>query len=69
MKCTVDGNHSADYLKVIYSDGPEMERRVVRWCSECGAVVVDEDSDGRIHPGGYIKMMFPKNRCQTPNGG
>ncbi len=32
---------------------------VVRWCCDCGAVVVDVDVDGRTHPGGDAAMRFP----------
>jgi hypothetical protein len=32
---------------------------VVRWCSYCGAVVIDVEVDGRISPGGIMEMMFP----------
>lgn len=32
---------------------------VVRWCTECGAVVVDVDYDGRTSPGGVVPMRFP----------
>lgn len=33
---------------------------VVRWCSECGAVVVDQDMDNRVMAGRMMKMQFPK---------
>lgn len=32
---------------------------VVRWCQDCGAVVVDTDVDGRTLPGAFMKMQFP----------
>ena len=32
---------------------------VVRWCPECGAIVVDRDCDGRTSPGYYQKIAFP----------
>lgn len=35
------------------------ESKVVRWCQECGAVVVDLDYDGRIKPGYYKKLQYP----------
>lgn len=34
--------------------------RVVRWCSDCGAVVIDNDIDGKIAPGAWRRMQFPK---------
>jgi len=50
-------NHN---LKVIYGSGNDMEMDVVRWCADCGAVVVDIDADGRtMMPGGIRKMQFP----------
>ena len=36
------------------------EEHVVRWCKECGAVVVDADYDGRTYAGKIMKMKFPK---------
>jgi hypothetical protein len=33
---------------------------VVRWCRNCGGVVVDTDYDGRTNPGDIMKMKFPK---------
>lgn len=48
-------------LKEIYSGTLDhMSEWVVRWCSNCGAVVIDEDYDGRTKPGGVMKMKFPK---------
>ncbi len=35
------------------------EEKVVRWCPECGAVVVDCDIDGRANPGYYKKLEYP----------
>lgn len=43
------------------------EEHVVRWCSECGAVVVDVDYDGRTAAGRIMKMKVPSNskvRCR-----
>jgi hypothetical protein len=50
------GNHS---LKMISAYGPDQYRTVVRWCEECGGVVVDVDCDGRIYPGNILSMQFP----------
>jgi hypothetical protein len=33
---------------------------VVRWCRNCGAVVVDVDYDGRFRPGEIMPMQFPE---------
>ena len=46
-------------LKVIASFRWEDEVKVVRWCPECGAVVVDMDYDGRTNPGYYKKLQYP----------
>ncbi len=32
---------------------------VVRWCKDCGAIVVDHDCDNRTMPGYYVEMKFP----------
>ena len=54
--------HSRDYLTQIYhvelseSSG---EERSVYWCSECGAVVVDQEFDGRRFAS-TVPMKFPK---------
>lgn len=37
-----------------------MEQDVVRWCTDCGAVVIDIDFDGRTYPGRVKEMQFPK---------
>ena len=50
-------NHN---LEVIYvADGGWNEEHVVRWCRDCGAVVVDSESDNRLF-GYVVKMRFPK---------
>ena len=51
------GKHN---LKVIYRDGYEdHDQNVVRWCEDCGAVVVDVDYDNRTNAGQIMKMKFP----------
>jgi hypothetical protein len=36
----------------------------IRWCPECGAIVIDIDSDNRTFPGRIMKMKFPKiSKC------
>jgi valyl-tRNA synthetase len=32
---------------------------VVRWCPDCGAIVVDGEMDGRVQAGQVMKMKFP----------
>jgi len=51
-------------LKVIYFDNFGDHAKVVRWCIDCGAVVVDTEVDGRVNPGGGMKMKFPKYRSK-----
>ena len=59
FKMCKNGNH---LLKEIFRancyDAVNSEY-VVRWCSKCGAVVVDIDCDGRTNPGAFMKMKFP----------
>jgi len=54
------GNHVG--LIEIYrtEDLVNDESEVVRWCNICGAIVVDTEYDGRVKPGGVLKMMGPK---------
>ena len=33
---------------------------VVRWCPECGSVVIDVDVDNRTMPGKIMKMRHPR---------
>jgi len=47
-------------LKAIFGSGSRDERAVVRWCLDCGSVVVDLDVDGRTSPGYYKKMLTPR---------
>lgn len=54
-----NGRPTGHRLIDILASGPEMERTVVRWCADCGAVVVDIDSDGRTQPGAQMSMRFP----------
>jgi hypothetical protein len=52
------GNHT---LKVISTQGYwDDSEKVVRWCSVCGAIVVDADFDNRTNPGYYMGMKFPE---------
>lgn len=54
------GAHSAEFLRVLCSYGTSpVEVSVVRWCSVCGAVVIDTDYDNRTKPGGIMSMRFP----------
>jgi hypothetical protein len=48
-------------IDILFEPGdlPGLES-VVRWCSDCGAIVIDSDIDGRTWPGKVMKMRFPK---------
>ena len=51
------GQHN---LIPVYSHGTDDEEVVVRWCPDCGAVVVDKDIDGRTMPGKVRPLQAPK---------
>lgn len=57
VECESGGKHK---LKKIYEveTGPGLSE-VVRWCSDCGAIVVDNDFDGRTNPGVVMSMKRP----------
>lgn len=40
---------------------------VVRWCQQCGAIVVDVDVDGRTAPGSAMKMRLPAQAISSIN--
>lgn len=60
------GNHSTGKTLIeifavrdqygVYASGEEQS---VKWCQECGAVVVDKEIDGRF-AGAVVTMKFPK---------
>lgn len=66
MKC--DG--VTHRLLDIFANENAISSAVVRWCADCGAVVVDEDYDGRTNPGQYVEMLFPNmtypNQTEKP---
>lgn len=47
-------------LKEIMRTSNGFVDQVVRWCPDCGAIVVDVDCDGRVYAGNCIKMKLPK---------
>lgn len=52
------GNHE---LTIIYRGrGNGACQEIVRWCVNCGSVVVDLDYDGRTNAGQIMKMRSPK---------
>ena len=47
-------------LKTIYTDSDGFVDVVIRWCPECGAIVIDNDVDGRVYPGKVLPMKLSK---------
>lgn len=41
---------------------------IVRWCPECGAVVIDCEVDGRTYPGRRMPMKLPRMAKEILNG-
>lgn len=52
------GNH--DLKEIDRTHCAYDEDFVVRWCQNCGAIVIDLEVDGRLFPGHYMKMKLPK---------
>lgn len=53
----MSSNHQL--VEIAYCGSTYDGHKVVRWCRQCGAIVVDMDTDGRIAPGYYRKMEIP----------
>lgn len=34
--------------------------KVIRWCPDCGAIVIDMECDGRVYPGHYRRLVLPR---------
>lgn len=62
MNCFNEKNeHIGSLIEIARFDGDDpISESVVRWCPQCGAVVVDIECDGRIYPGRVRKMQFPR---------
>lgn len=57
-KDCLEGSHTLVTISALaHWDG---STNVVRWCSVCGAIVVDTDVGGRVYPGQVQPMRFPK---------
>jgi len=56
MKCK-NGKHDLWEIYRIWADPVSDE--VVRWCKDCGAIVIDSDSDRKTNPGSVMEMKFP----------
>ena len=51
--------HTYNFIIITEYDYTQMDSKVVRWCRDCGGVVVDRDYDGRTNPGAIMGMIFP----------
>jgi valyl-tRNA synthetase len=56
MTCQNGKHKLTEVLRKVRLDYTE---EVVNWCTNCGAIVVDIEVDGRLSPGGHTKMQFP----------
>jgi hypothetical protein len=60
MSCVYTGvEHALQVISRVTAGFPGGDR-VVRWCSDCGAIVRDMDIDGRTQPGAEMPMKFPR---------
>ena len=57
IDCIKSGNHD---LEFIYGTETWEKDTYVRWCKNCGAIVVDVEYDGRLRPGEIMKMKYPE---------
>lgn len=46
--------------EILRCDYDGLADQVVRWCPNCGAIVVDLDCDNRVYPGRIIEMKLPE---------
>lgn len=51
-----NGNHSL--VEILRKPLPFETDEVAKWCPNCGAIVVDIESDHRVYPGQKLKMQF-----------
>lgn len=54
------------FTKILSIPAGIDEEKVVRWCPECGAIVIDHDIDGRVMPGYYMKLRCPNIVTKPP---
>lgn len=60
MECNFDGCKKGLHpFKVVANFEWGSEAKVVRWCPECGAVVVDLDLNYGTYSGFYKKLQYP----------
>lgn len=58
-KCKEGMHPLIDILSLEKSQSLDVSK-TIRWCSDCGAIVIDAECDGRLYPGRYMKMRMPK---------
>ncbi len=61
MSCSILRGSDHPLVEIARHSNGGMEDVVVRWCPECGGVVVDADVDNRTQPGAFMRMKFPKS--------
>ena len=60
MRGTMKNCHQDHDLEVIaFTSYGNDTQEVVRWCLNCGAVVVDSQVGGQTLPGRFMKMKLP----------
>jgi len=57
--CKIQEREGKCDLKKIITHHMAVSEEVVRWCSHCGGIVIDEDYDGHTNPGSIRPMEFP----------
>ena len=57
--CALKGG-SHELVELLRTDYGRDVNSVVRWCKQCGAVVIDLDVDGRVAPGKKMSMEHPE---------
>jgi hypothetical protein len=55
MNC--QGDHKL--IEIFRAENPNGIEHVVRWCGDCGAIVVDGEMDGRVKPGAAMRLRLP----------
>jgi len=57
--CDLRNHPLIEIFRSGHDDGYDAQA-VIRWCPDCGAIVVDGECDGRTYAGHFSKMKFPK---------
>ena len=55
----LDGKHALETIYTQNFGGPYDEKEVVKWCNVCGSIVIDNEYDGRVYPGGLMPVKGP----------